>query len=496
MSVKAHTCGLVAIVLAALSAPVLAQQSDFDLYHHQSGENLHDGFGHSVSGVDDIDGDGHPDYRVGAPYSDPNGIYAAGSAYLYSGLTGALISQWDGVNDSEWFGYRVAGVGDISGDGTPDFLIGALGASPNGVHQAGSVYLYSGATGLEITRLHGTAPMQAFGHSLAGIGDVNHDGIDDFAIGSPRADINGLTQAGLVEVYSGSTLVPLYQLQGEQSLDSFGACAASAGDVNRDGIEDVIVGAPFADPNGFIGAGSAYLFSGVDGGLLQVLHGQTDGVEFGCSVSTVRDINLDGHDDFIIGARRAQRLSWIEGAGAAYVYSGANYEPLLNYTGEAGDEFLGTSVASAGDVNGDDFPDFIIGVPNLWNVSINLLGGALICSGATGAVLYTARSDFGIEGLGTTVAGLGDVNGDGRDDVIVGGPLPNYLGTSSGDTLIYSIRPSLSVSGNEISAANGGDFTQLTAIPSKSHLAGFFPVGLMERSGICPTGKSSKFRRS
>lgn len=441
---------------------VSAQQSEFVFEWEIAGADLGDGFGHAVSGIGDVDADGTPDFLVGAPYADPNGIFAAGSVYLYSGSSGTIIRQWDGTTTSEWFGFRVACVHDLDADNIADVMISSVGASPGGLFQAGSVSIYSSAGGGLIHKLDGTSILQGFGYSIAKVGDFDSDGIHDFFIGAPFADANGLQDCGAAFLHSGATGLLIAQFEGEFDYDQFGTSVADAGDVDHDGTSDLIIGAPSADPEGRLGAGSAYVYSGASLASLHRFDGNSEWDDFGCAVSTVRDVNRDGHDDVIIGARRTFKSGIYDGAGSAYVYSGRTTDLIYRHEGTYGREWLGSTVAEAGDVNGDGFPDYLVGVPGKWFITAAYDGGAHIYSGSTGEILLEQSSKIGVAGLGTSVAGVGDLNGDGKDDVIIGAPNPVSINIlNEGDIYLLSIAQSLTASAHVISASNGGqiDFT-------------------------------------
>jgi len=207
-----------------------------------------------------------------------------------------------------------------------------------------------------------------------------------------------------------------YTFSGEAAGDQFGFSVSDAGDVNNDGFPDFIIGAPFHDSAG-ADRGRAYVYSGLTGSLLYTFDGAGAGDNFGYSVSGAGDVDTNGYDDVIIGAP----LNDFAGtnAGQAYVYSGSNGALLYTFTADsAGDDF-GRSVSGAGDVNNDGFADVIVGAP-LYDDPINTLatGRAYVYSGANGSLLYTfigqcynISCDDSLDmGFGQSVSGAGDVN--------------------------------------------------------------------------------------
>ncbi len=322
------------------------------LLYQKNGSVTNEHFGFSVASAGDVNGDGKPDFIVGAP----DIVYGVGrSAYVCSGADGSLLFQKIGAA-GDLFGYSVAGIGDLNGDGSPEFIVGAPGASPNGLGNAGSVYIYSGADGSVLYQKDGIAVQDNLGRSVASVDDLNGDGVPDFIIGAWLASPSGLTRAGSVFAYSGVDGTLLFQKDGTATGDRLGSSVASAGDVNGDGKSDFIIGAKFAS-----GVGSAYVYSGVDGSLLYQVYGNHNGAEMGGAVASAGDVNGDGKADFIVGSCGCNCYGDF---GTAFIYSGADgsllYQKVVNsqYC-----EFTGLSVASAGDINGDGRADFIFGAP-------------------------------------------------------------------------------------------------------------------------------------
>ena len=243
------------------------------------------GWGWSVTGLGDINFDGVDDYIVGAIHTEPTGLKETGSAFVFSGADGALIRRHDGTATTEYFdyGFSVARLGDVDFDGVADYIVGALGTgsggwepSPTGVlTDTGAAFLYSGADGSLIREHYGAAAQSAFGASVAGVGDVDSDGVDDYIVGAGGADPGGLTDAGSVFVFSGATGALIQRHDGFNADDNFGSSVAGLGDVSGDGADDYIVGASHADPGRLSAAGSAYLFAGL--GSVRVLN-PLDGV--------------------------------------------------------------------------------------------------------------------------------------------------------------------------------------------------------------------------
>ncbi|MEH2246141.1 hypothetical protein [Nostoc sp.] len=478
--------------------------------------------GYSVSSAGDINNDGIDDLIIGAPYASPNGILEAGQSYLVFGgrnlgSGGTLnLSSLNGtngflINGIEKFynsGYSVSNAGDINNDGVDDLIIGAPYASPNGIDVAGQSYVVFGGRNLgsggilNLSSLNGTngfsingiAAIDNSGYSVSNAGDINNDGVDDLIIGAPYADPNGIDGAGQSYVVfggrnlgSGGTLnlsslngTNGFLINGIAAEDESGYSVSNAGDINNDGIDDLIIGAYDASPNGIYIAGQSYIvFGGKNlgsGGTLNLssLNG-TNGFLIngiakldysGISVSNAGDINNDGVDDLIIGARSASP-NGIDGAGQSYVvFGGKNLGSggtlnlsSLNGTngflinGIAAYDYSGTSVSNAGDINNDGIDDLIIGAPYASPNGIDTAGQSYVVFGGknlgSGGTLnlssLNGTNGFLINGIakgdlsGYSVSNAGDINNDGIDDVIIGAPYadPNGIDTAGQSYVVF-----------------------------------------------------------
>jgi hypothetical protein len=476
-----------------------------------NGVDVSDQSGVSVSSAGDVNGDGFDDIIVGAYLADPNGTSAAGTSYvIYGGATGANVAlsaieagstagfAINGVDVSDLSGRSVSSAGDVNGDGFDDIIVGAFFADPNGTSDAGTSYvIYGGATGanLELSAIeagstagfaiNGVDVLDRSGVSVSSAGDVNGDGFDDIIVGAHLADPNGTSAAGtsyviyggatganvaLSDIEAGSTAG--FAINGVDVSDSSGISVSSAGDVNGDGFDDIIVGAYLADPNGTSNAGTSYVIyggaTGANVALSAIEAGSTagfaiNGVDMsdfsGRSVSSAGDVNGDGFDDIIVGAYRADP-NGTSYAGTSYViYGGATGANLELSAIEAGStagfaingvdlsDRSGRSVSSAGDVNGDGFDDIIVGAYGADPNGTSAAGTSYVIYGsATGANLELSdieagsTAGFAINGVdvsdfsGFSVSSAGDVNGDGFDDIIVGARLADPNGTSDAGT--------------------------------------------------------------
>ncbi len=423
-----------------------------------TGEAANDWFGYSAGTAGDVNGDGYADVIVGAHMNDAGGT-DAGRAYIYFGgpgqdaVPGLTLT---GAAGGDWFGRAVGTAGDVNGDGYADVIVGASygsgGATP------GHAYVYFGGPNADTVPdliLTGENAGDAFGQSVGTAGDVNGDGYADVIVGAHMCDAGGVN-AGRAYVYFGgpnADAVPDLILTGANASDYFGFSVGTAGDVNGDGYADVIVGARGNDAGG-TDAGSAYVYfggPGADDSPDLTLTGAALGGAFGSSVGTAGDVNGDGFADVIVGAPQ----SGTEWAGQAYVFfggPGADAVPDLTLTGTE-DEAYGGSVGAAGDVNGDGYGDVIVGAsydsPHGFGVGHAdvFFGGP--APDAVPDVTFVGAAPFDL--FGYAVGTAGDVNGDGYADVVVGAPSNDAGGFEAGRAHVFSIYP------YSVLSPNGGE---------------------------------------
>ncbi len=456
------------------------------------GDIANDLLGISVSGAGDVNNDGIDDIIVGTHRGDDGGT-DAGETYVIYGQSGSTRGTLDltnltnadgfaiqGDTIDDYSGYSVSAAGDINGDGIDDIIIGAWGVDTGGSY-AGAAYVIYGQTTtrgrIDLTNLtstegfiiQGDAAGDYAGFSVSGTGDVNGDGIDDMIIGAKNGD-NGGNNAGEAYVIYGRTgtrgtldLTNLtstdgFIIQGDDPNETAGHAVSGAGDINGDGIGDLLVGAILGTDGG-VQAGQVYVIYGragtartsldmttlaaSDGFVIQA-NGDYDNV--GASVSAAGDINGDGIGDLIVGGPRGYDGGIY--AGEAYVIFGksgatrgridlANLAATdgLIIQGDAERDFAGGSVSAAGDVNNDGIDDLIVGAGGGDDGGANAGEAYIIYGnrnfGAPPPVNGTAASE--------TVTGTADadtINGLGGNDVLLGGGGEDRFNGGAGNDIV------------------------------------------------------------
>ncbi|MCI5043696.1 MAG: hypothetical protein MRY72_03275 [Aquisalinus sp.] len=414
------------------------------------------------------------------------------SVTTLDGNNGFSIS---GISNNDFSGADISAAGDLNADGIVDYLVGAP-RTGEGTNVSGSVYVIFGREGsyqstLELSELDSSIGFaingidqsptsDQTGSNISSAGDINGDGIADIIIGAPRATVNGKVNAGQAFVVFGSStgfnsdleLSSLdgtngFRVEGLDQGDLLGSSVSSLGDVNDDGVDDFVIGAPQADSNGSL-AGEVYIIYGSTGGFsanlrLDLLNentgltitGSQSGERFGTTSSDAGDVNNDGIADIIIGTSATGEDFNPEDAVEAYVIFGnsagiASDLELSNLDGSNGfildttEDRSVNKVSSIGDFNGDGIDDFIIGRQRE-STNQNEAGVSYIIFGSSDGFDRTislpslnGSNGFAITGInendysGSDVSNLGDVNGDGLDDLIIGARYATPQGIMTG----------------------------------------------------------------
>jgi hypothetical protein len=427
-----------------------------------------------------VNGDGYSDVIVGAAFYD-NGQLDEGAAFVYHGSRNglAISPSWraEGQQPASRFGERVATAGDVNGDGFADVIISAY-TFDNGETDEGRAFVYLGSVfGLAAAPAWITESDQSnanWGRSLSSAGDVNGDGYSDVIVGAPLYD-NAQTDEGGAFVFHGSetglSTTADWTIESNQTFANLGISVSTAGDVDRDGYSDVIVGSP-AYNNGEDDEGRVFVHHGSASGLEEnagwMVESNQTGAAFGFSVATAGDVNGDGHSDVIVGA-----LFYDNGEnneGGAFIYKGSpgglSLTPGWIGEGDQASASYGNSVATAGDVNGDGYSDIVVGAP-LYDNGENDEGRAYIYHGASAGIAFIRSFEIDQSAqYGRSVATAGDVNGDGFSDVIVGANFYGNGQAAEGGAFVYS--------------GNGG--SGLNRIPSQWRRDDSAPIGVLGRS--------------
>ncbi len=348
-----------------------------------------------------------------------------------AGRTQQLLRTHVGSAAGDGFGVT-SPAGDVDGDGHPDLLVGAPHHATAVGADVGSVAVLSGGNGATLFTFTGDAAGDLFGWSCAAAGDVNDDGHGDVAVGAPGSG----SAPGFVRVLSGATGAVLRTLVGDQAAGAFGFAVAGNRDLDGDGMADLVVGAPLQDHGG-TDTGSAYAFSGATGAVLHVTHGAGPGDQLGYAVATsIGDVLMtDAEPGVIIGCTQGGG----DGHGLVLEVEPSTFAVVHSFSGGAAGDALGASVAVVGDVDGDGIFDVAAGSdPHGAGGVPGGPGYARIWSGDDGALLHTITGAQAGTGFASSVAGVGDVNGDGLADLALGEPLADGNGADAGGVRVYS----------------------------------------------------------
>lgn len=463
-----------ALVLLAAVPALAARASAQKVLHTVNGDSATDAFGQVVDVIGDANGDGLADFIAGAWRDDPAGKGDAGTVRLHSGLDGTTIWSIPGDLPGDHMGWGSSGAGDVNGDGRADFVAAADEADLPGKVNAGSAKVVSGATGATLWFLQGVNAGDLFGWSSAPCGDVDNDGFDDVIVGAIVGEAaGGALSAGSARVFSGATGLPIWSVGGDSGGDQLGYSVAGVGDVNADGHADFLAGAP-ADDNVGNASGSARLYSGKTGLPLMTFNGDGAGDSFGRSVGGAGDVNLDGVPDLVVGAHLDDNGAG--DTGSARLISGATLATLHTFNGDALSDQLGMWVHGAGDVDGDGYADVVAGIPGD-DDNGGGAGSLRVFTGKTLSVLHTFHGDNGADALGTSVSGGFDADGDGFADLIAGAPGDDNAGSGSGSARVYSaIHVGISHYGAGTPGCAGTQRLNASAPPTVGN-AGFGVVG-------------------
>jgi hypothetical protein len=457
--------------------PLLRAVSDARIEGSEYGEDM----GFSVSGAGDVNGDGYDDVIVSALRYD-TGVANGGVALVFHGSASGIASGGADAADTriEGDGYKgelgssVAGAGDVNGDGYDDIIVGAWHYDVLGAWDGIALIYHGGPSGIANggpadadTRLVGDQLDGEFGMRVAGVGDVNADGFDDVMVASYAYEYGESMEGAAFLYHGGPAGIPSGgpgTADSRLESDRAGGLlvgVAGAGDVNGDGYADVILGAygyDVGDPK--FADGAVFVYHGGPAGIASggpdladaMIWGLPQGIQLGFRVAGAGDVNADGFDDVIVSGGFYDAGEQDE--GAAFVFHGgpagiaSGGLEVADAVLESNQEFawMGFGVAGAGDVNGDGYDDVIVGAMR-WEdegddrdtgaAFIYLGWAAGIGHGGPDRAHEKLKPDIATRIFGSDVAGAGDVNGDGYDDVVVGASGSNFPDNPGGAAFVY-----------------------------------------------------------
>lgn len=389
--------------VVAFSNFAAAQEPQFVV----GGRGVGDLFGQQLVALGDVDLDGAPDFAVSA-IRDSTLSSERGSVAVHSGVAGQLLYRIDGIATNDRFGWRLAAVDDLDGDGVRDLLVTA-GYPPQGSTPIGRVEVRSGATGVLRYTLAATsagANVFTFGSHIGGCGDVDLDGRGDFFVlatgsGSGRVRVHSGATGAFVREYAGAT--------------DFGESAASVMDLDGDGVRELAIGDRGYFQSNPTRRGRVLVHSGRTGALLRTHFGDATNSRFPVALADAGDVDRDGVGDLALSLERTFARSEVR------IVSGASSATLREALSRFDDDDFGAALARIGDMDGDGFEDLAVGAPGTFGTLINA-GAAYVLSGADGGELLRVPGSVISERIGAAVAGGGDLDGDGRADVLVGAP--------------------------------------------------------------------------
>jgi len=453
-----------------------------------------DGAGWSIAADADFDGDGVLDIAVGAPCSRIGSNERVGRVVVYSGATRRRLLVVAGTTAGQKFGGAIAFVGDLSGDGLPDLVVGSPGWAvtlneTQTKNAAGKVEVFSRNGALELIK-EGTYGSGNFGEAVAGTEDLDGDGVADLVVGAGNdRDVPSGDRLGAVYLISGASGDIIDTSFGDLRADQWGAVLSAAGDIDGDGTADVLVSSNSADK----------LLSGgkieENNGLVRVLAGEdfsrviveaygAPEDKLGKSSTMVGDVNGDDTPDFAAGAPGVT-IGFAGNAGVVELFSGASgasLRTLQEPTPQAAANF-GAAVAGLGFLNADSTPDIVAAAPFGKVGDFTRAGRVHAFSGKNGAVLWTVEGIAPSMRLGHALANASDWNGDGKNDVAVGSPGDAFRGRRGAG----SVRILSGANGKEIARFGGW-----RGLETRFFVASRGFDGLPEILSVAGTGKSSR----
>ena len=366
------TSQLVTVTITGVNDLFKVELSDIELGSGGfviNGVSADDYSGRSVSAAGDVNGDGFDDLIVGAPYDDPNGSRSGASFVVFGKTDGTKVELSDveagsggfvinGVSADNWSGHSVSAAGDVNGDGFDDLIVGAPHDDPNGSYSGASFVVFGKTDGTKVELsdveagnggfvINGAAVFRQAGFSVSSAGDVNGDGFDDLIVGAwgdnPNGDSSGAsfvvfgkTDGVKVELSAVEAGTGGFVINGVSERDYSGRSVSAAGDVNGDGFDDLIVGAKGDDPNGDTSGASFVVFGGNFSGAVTRIGTLGDDMLTGTAANDV--IFAGTGNDTLDGGGGIDRLSGGQGADLFTLRNLNGTTTIIDFDGAEGDK--------------------------------------------------------------------------------------------------------------------------------------------------------------
>lgn len=402
---------LIGFPCLALAANPNFLETDVDVQYSLFTEQVGSSFGWVAENLGDIDGDGATDFVVTAPFLVDTDGNSTGRVYVYSGANGVLLATHDG-NVGEFMGFSASSAGDLNNDGITDYVAGSLSR----------VVAWSGSDHQALWEV--VRPAEGFGFDLDTAGDIDGDGLSEVIVGATATATNGQA-SGAAYLLSGLDGAVIWRQNGAESLDRMGSSVGRLTDVDADGINDVVVGVRSGGKKNrgnaltLSGADGSIIFDMTPVGLPAVpvstyatFHGAGGG-----------DVNGDGVGDIFIGdfaARRgppANSANFNSGTGRAYVYSGVDGSQLLLFSAENNGDGIGPG-RIVPDADGDGLADIYVAS---FTFGASAEGKGYLYSGVDGGLIRTMTGTVANASLGVDALSAGDINFDGLPDYLLTG---------------------------------------------------------------------------
>ncbi|MCA8969747.1 MAG: FG-GAP repeat protein [Planctomycetes bacterium] len=471
----------VAPALCALAVGATSAQTSTRPIGVFPGNELPGSCGYTVDSVGDLDGDGFAEVIAGAPESmgTQNIGSWVGRAMVIAGRDGRRLCDIEGTQHQGRFGWSVRGFGDLDGDGVRDFAITAPQETHTGF-RSGAVYIYSGKTFTVLRKLCGSAG-DYLGISVANVRDVDGDGVDDILAGGHGG---ALTNQGVAMLWSGKTGNLIHRFLGGAQGDFLGHAVEGGVDIDADGTPDLVIGVPDEDTNG-INSGMVVAYSGRTFGILWSFHGDGAADNFGHSVSFVGDIDHDGVADVVVGA--PQFLPTTVGTGYLRILSGKTGKSLRRWAGSAVGDWFSEPVVGIGDWNADGTPDVLVGSSRASQGAKAQCGRADILSGIDGKPLQSWYGSSNGSWFGFSARAAGDFDANGARDLVVGAPGENQ--NRGLVVVVPKVTPELTIGFNEASISMPNTLVMELEVPKKYEGQLYFTLGSVSgRSPGLPVG--------